>query len=113
MSPLTFNKYVALSLVVRSDPKFNLDGAETANEFWALHVHMTLVKNEDLVRCCKTYNILGNSEKTKIAFCLTFVCETSCLYHYLCNLNALCINSSFSYLLCRFRRYMDEAIILQ
>ncbi|KAE8767581.1 protein FAR1-RELATED SEQUENCE 5-like [Hordeum vulgare] len=62
MSPLTFNKYVALSLVVRSDPKFNLDGAETANEFWALHVHMTLVKNEDLVRCCKTYNILDSED---------------------------------------------------
>ncbi|KAE8779965.1 putative transposase [Hordeum vulgare] len=51
-----------MPMETRSDPKFNLDGAETANEFSALHVHMTLVKNEDLVRCCKTYNILDSED---------------------------------------------------
>ena len=32
----------------------------------------------------------------------------SCLYHYLRHANALCVNRSFCYFLCRFRRYLDD-----
>ena len=48
--PVSFhnhNKDVALAIVVSCDPKFKLDGAEITNEFWVVHVDMTLVKTED------------------------------------------------------------------
>ena len=94
---------LALATIVSCDPKFKLDGAKITNEFWVVHVNIALVKTEDLVRSRKTCNILGNAEKTKIALPSTFVCE-SCLYHYLHHVNAFCVNNSFCYFLCRFKR---------
>ena len=41
MSPLTFNKYATLSVVVSFDPKFKLDGAETVMYSGTLCSHDT------------------------------------------------------------------------
>ncbi|KAE8780479.1 hypothetical protein D1007_46404 [Hordeum vulgare] len=43
------NRDVALATIMSCDPKFKLDGAEIANEFWAMHVDMALVETENLV----------------------------------------------------------------
>ncbi|KAE8819139.1 hypothetical protein D1007_03128 [Hordeum vulgare] len=52
------NMDVALATIMSCDPKFKLDGAKIGNEFWAVHVDMTLVKTENLVRSRKECNTL-------------------------------------------------------
>ncbi|XBH80983.1 hypothetical protein VPH35_106628 [Triticum aestivum] len=68
-----YNRDVALATIGSCDPKFKLDGAEIGNEFWAVHVDMTLEKTENLVRSHKNCNTIGNAKKTKIAWPSTFI----------------------------------------
>ena len=100
------NKDVVLATVLSYDPEFKLNGAEIQMHFGQCNTK--LAKTEDLVQSRKNCNTNGNAEKI---YCMAFnvcTCLISCLYHYLYHVNALCVNSSFCYFLCRLKRYMDD-----